>query len=95
MHKRIEIILKKEFEPQILEVVDDSAKHAGHAEVRGATGATHFSVLIVADCFTGKTLVERHRMIYESLKEELKSSIHALAIKAYTPQEHTAQGHKL
>ena len=87
MRKQIETILTKKFNPQILQVIDNSAKHAGHSEIKNTTGATHFSVLIVADCFVDKTLVARHRLIYEALANELKTSVHALAIKAYTPQE--------
>ena len=86
MHQEIESILSSRFHPQILKVTDDSAQHAGHAEVKGSSGGTHFSVMIVADCFRGKSLVQRHRLIYESLESQFKKSIHALAIQAYTPE---------
>ncbi len=84
MKAKIEKILRDKFHPQSLEVTDDSAKHAGH-NPDAQKGGTHFSVLVVSDAFNGKTLVERHRMIYAALKGPLGSSVHALAIKAQTP----------
>jgi BolA family transcriptional regulator, general stress-responsive regulator len=77
--------LNDAFAPQRLDIVDDSHKHAGHEGARGGGG--HFNVMIVADAFTGQTSVQRHRMIYTALGEELKQAIHALSIKAYTPTE--------
>lgn len=55
------------------------------------SGGTHFAVLIVADQFEGKSLIERHRMVHDVLKAQLKDGIHALAIKAYTSQEYSAR----
>ena len=85
---KLQIILTNKFHPTVLKIIDDSAKHAGHAGVQGSTGSTHFSVLIVSDIFSGKSLVERHRLIYETLKDEWKASLHALAIQAFTPEEY-------
>ena len=79
-------MLNEQFCPQHLEIIDDSSQHAGHREAQGSEG-THFSVLIVSDIFLGKSLLQRHRLIYESLESAMKDSIHALAIKAYTPEE--------
>jgi len=71
--------------PLRLEIEDDSAKHAGHAS---AGGGGHFRLTIVADAFAGKSLIQRHRMVYDALDELLKQNeIHALSIKAYTAQE--------
>jgi BolA protein len=75
---KIEKILQETFTPQFLEVIDDSAKHAGHA---GAKEGGHFQVNIVSSAFEGKKLIDRHRMIYEALKP-VKHLIHALAIQA-------------
>lgn len=82
---RIRARLNQAFAPQQLDIVDESHKHAGHEGARGGGG--HFNVLIVADAFAGQTLIQRHRMIYTALGEELKQAIHALSIKAYTPAE--------
>ena len=75
---KIEKILQDTFKPQYLEVIDDSAKHAGHA---GAKEGGHYNVTIVSSAFEGKKPIDRHRMIYEALKP-LQQSIHALAIQA-------------
>ena len=82
MKANIEKILQDQFHPKALEVIDDSHKHAGH-NPDARNGGTHFSVNIVSEAFKGKTLVERHRMIYEALKGPLNQGVHALAIKAF------------
>lgn len=74
---RIEDILTQIFDPVFLEVVDESAKHAGHP---GASQGGHFKVIMASTRFEGKTLLEAHRMIYRAL-EPLKGTIHALAIQ--------------
>jgi BolA protein len=87
---RVELIrakLTQVFTPQQLEIIDESHKHAGHAGARAGGG--HFNVHIVAQAFGGKSLVERHRMVYAALGEELKRDIHALSIKAFAPDERT------
>ena len=71
--------------PVHLEIVDESHKHIGHAGAR--QGGGHFRVNIVSDSFNGKSLVERHRMVYASLNEAMQHDIHALSIKAATPEE--------
>ena len=72
-------------EPQTLELYDESHEHVGHAGARGGGG--HFQVLIVSRQFTGKSALARHRMVYASVADMMKRDIHALAIKAYTPEE--------
>lgn len=88
---RIREKLEKELSPVELEVEDVSYQHAGHAAVRGsasgADGETHFNLRVVSDAFQGKSLVKRHRMIYDLLQEELQSGLHALSIVAKTPAE--------
>ncbi|XP_010448261.1 PREDICTED: sufE-like protein 1, chloroplastic/mitochondrial [Camelina sativa] len=82
--------LEKELNPVELEVEDVSYQHAGHAAVRGSAGddgETHFNLRIVSDAFQGKSLVKRHRLIYDLLQEELKNGLHALSIVAKTPAE--------
>jgi BolA protein len=74
------------FEPSRLEIVDDSASHAGHAGSRPG-GESHFTVLIEAAAFAGKPKVARQRLVYQALSEELKGPIHALTLKALAPGE--------
>lgn len=83
---QIEQILTERFHPVKLKVTDDSRSHAGHNPA-AAGGNTHFSVEIVSNEFTGKKLIERHRMVYAVLNEGLQTHIHALAIKALSPEE--------
>jgi stress-induced morphogen len=84
---RIREKLEKELSPVELEVDDISYQHAGHAGVRGSDGETHFNVKVVSKEFGGKSLVKRHRLIYNLLQEELESGLHALSIVAKTPDE--------
>lgn len=78
--------LRRAFSPLRLDVIDDSARHAGHAGAR-PEGETHFKVAIVAQAFAGKTALERHRMVNQVLAEELSGPVHALNISARAPDE--------
>jgi len=71
--------------PEALEVIDESAAHAGHAGAR--SGGGHYRLVIVARAFEGKPAQLRHRMVYDALAPMMKHEIHALAIKAYAPGE--------
>jgi len=84
--QRIRNILESTFCPTLLEIEDESWKHAGHTGIR-EHGGGHFVVRIVATCFRGKTRVERHRMVNEALGGAFEADIHALSIKASTPEE--------
>lgn len=77
--------LQEAFAPEALEIHDDSHRHVGHPGA--ASGAGHFSVHIVSDRFTGKKLLERHRMVYEALGPLLRGDIHALSITALSPDQ--------
>ena len=77
--------LTRVFQPQTLDVIDESHLHAGHAGSH-PHGESHFRVKIVSQAFTGKSRVEAHRMINDTLKEELKERVHALAIQASAPK---------
>ncbi|KAJ6297682.1 hypothetical protein OIU76_018902 [Salix suchowensis] len=79
--------LERELSPVELEVEDISYQHAGHAGVRGSTGETHFNVKVVSKEFEGKSLVKRHRLIYNLLQDELQSGLHSLSIVAKTLDE--------
>ncbi len=72
-------------DPQRVELIDDSAKHAGHAGARNGGG--HYRLLIVAECFRGKSTLARHRLVYDALGELMRSRIHALSIRSLTPDE--------
>ena len=71
--------------PESLEIVDESAAHAGHEGAKGGGG--HYRLLIVSPEFAGKPAQLRHRMVYEALGPMMKNEIHALAIRAYAPGE--------
>ena len=88
-HDTIMQKLARAFTPARLDVVDESHHHAGHAGHREG-GETHFRVHIVSDAFRGKSRVERHRMVNETLAAELKGGVHALAIHASAPGENGA-----
>jgi BolA protein len=75
--------------PSRLELLDESAKHAGHAGARPG-GNTHWRLTIVSAAFTGNTTVSRHRMIYHALGELMQDPIHALSIDARAPGEFDA-----
>ena len=80
---RIKEKLLSGLDAERVDVIDESHKHAGHAGAK--TGMGHFEVHIVAAAFTGKSLLERHRMVYEVLGDMIQNDIHALSIKASTP----------
>ena len=76
--------------PLSMDVIDDSAKHAGHMLHPGGVeprGETHFTVKITAAAFAGQSRLQRHRMINQLLTEELQNGVHALAIEAKAPGE--------
>ncbi|HKQ24395.1 MAG TPA: BolA family protein [Burkholderiales bacterium] len=71
--------------PDALEVFDESHEHAGHAGAKDGGG--HYQLVIVSREFTGKPAVARHRLVYQALSDLMPKRIHALAIRAYTPEE--------
>lgn len=73
-------------EPSLVEIEDDSARHAGHA----GAGGGHFRLTIVSPRFAGCRTLERQRMVYDALASLLKREIHALSIIAKTPDEHAS-----
>ena len=75
----------EQFHPVALNIVDDSAAHAGHAGA--AAGGGHFQLTIVSEQFKGKLPVARHRMVYEALSDLMHKEIHALQIEAFTPDQ--------
>jgi BolA protein len=73
-------------EPTQLDIINESELHASHRSSPG-TGESHFRILIVSQAFTGKSRVDRHRIVNELLADELSGRIHALALKTYAPGE--------
>jgi BolA protein len=82
---QIENCLREAFQPESLEVIDESHLHAGHAGAKSGKG--HFDVLIVSEKFRDQNQVNRHRLVYQALGELMSTDIHALSIKAFTPDE--------
>ena len=76
--------LTERLEPVVLELVDDSAAHAGHA---GAREGAHFNLRIVSAKFAGLPRISRHRLVYDALRPWMAEGVHALAIDARTPDE--------
>ncbi len=77
--------LRETLQPLMLEVIDESAQHHGHAGANGTGSGTHFKVRITSHIFTGKTPVMRHRLVYDSLQDFIDQGLHALAIEAKAP----------
>ncbi len=82
----IEARLRAALAPAALEIIDESHRHAGHAGAR-PEGETHFRVRVVSEKFEGLSRVERQRLIYDALREEMDNPIHALAVTTLTPAE--------
>jgi BolA family transcriptional regulator, general stress-responsive regulator len=80
----IRAVLEQALAPQSIEVVDDSAHHAGHA---GALERGHYRVTLVASAFAGRAQLERHRMVYSAVAPLMGRGIHALSIIAHAPNE--------
>ena len=83
--QRMRVLLTEALAPTRLEIIDDSHTPAGHAGARGGQG--HFSVAIVSAAFAGKLPLARHRLVYAALDELMQADIHALSIRARTPEE--------
>jgi BolA protein len=78
------------FAPQMLEVADESASHAGHGGATrpdGSQGETHFHIRMVTAAFEGVSRVERQRRVHAALAEELRGPVHALSLSLVTPAE--------
>lgn len=82
--------LTQAFAPTRLTVTDDSHRHAGHAGAR-PEGETHFTVEIVSAQFAGRSRVDRQRLVYAALTEELQTRVHALALTTLAPGEDRAR----
>lgn len=83
---RMRAKLEAALTPSLLEIDDDSAKHAGHAGARQG-GESHFSVRLVSAAFAGKSRVDRQRLVHGVLADELAGPVHALALQLKAPGE--------
>jgi BolA protein len=79
--------LEEALKPDVIEIIDHSAAHADH--VGNKKGGGHYNVTIVSQQFEGKTLVQRHQLIYQVMGDMMKEDIHALGINALTPSENS------
>jgi len=86
--ERIYRKLAEAFQPILLEITDDSKHHIGHAG-HHVKGETHFSIKIVSLAFEKKRTLERHRMVYAILEDELKEHVHALALETLSASEYS------
>jgi BolA protein len=77
--------LEESLRPDLLEVIDDSHRHAGHAGA--ADGRGHFTVLIVSRRFAGLGTLQRHKLVYDVVGDMMITDIHALSIQALAPDE--------
>ena len=85
--ERLSAALTRAFGPTVLRVVDDSARHAGHAGHRPG-GETHYDVLVVSEAFRGRSKVERSRAVHHVLEAEFRSGMHASSLTLRTPEEY-------
>ena len=84
LSERIEVALREALQPSEFMLQDDSHLHAGHA---GAREGSHYTVRLVSERFAGLKRLARHRLVYDALREQMQSGIHALAIDARAPGE--------
>jgi BolA protein len=84
--ERLRACLEQALQPARLQIVDESARHHGHVGAR-PEGETHFQVTVVSAAFTGRSRLERQRLVHQAAAELLRGPIHALSIRALTPEE--------
>lgn len=90
IHNLIKDKLNSALSIEQLEITDESYMHKGHAGAR-EEGETHFNITIISENFDSLSRIERHRLIYDILSEELKDRIHALKLKTVTPEEYNSK----
>jgi BolA protein len=83
---QIRTLLTERLQASSVEIVDESHRHAGHTGRQDPLSAGgHYALYVVSPLFVGKTLLQRHRLVYDALATEMGSTIHALSIQAFTP----------
>jgi len=83
--EKIRLAIELSLKPESLDIIDQSHRHAGHAGARDGRG--HFDVRVVSDIFAGKLPLARHRLVFAAVGDLLETDIHALSIKALSPDE--------
>ena len=86
LQREIETLLQQAFAPSFLDVINDSATHRGHSGDDGS-GESHFTVVVESAAFSGKSRLERQRMVNRALGDIPGARVHALAIRASAPGE--------
>ncbi|KAB2833604.1 MAG: BolA family transcriptional regulator [Caedimonadaceae bacterium] len=86
---QIEEKLTKEFSPLFLKIEDDSHRHVNHGNY-SVGGESHFTITLISKNFTDLSRLQRHQQVYTCLQKELKSKIHALCLKLFSPEERAA-----
>ena len=82
---QLELALQEKLQPFALDIVDESAAHAGHSGSDGTGQGTHFRVRIASHNFAGKSRVACHRLVYDALQDFMDHGLHALALETETP----------
>lgn len=85
MPEKIESLLRTQLAASVVEIEDETRLHAGHAGAAGGGG--HYRVVVVSDQFADLSLMQQHRLVYAALAGEMKTTIHALALRTYTPEQ--------
>ena len=83
--EKIRLAIESALKPSSLDIIDQSHRHAGHAGARDGRG--HFDVRVVSELFEGKLPLARHRLVFAAVGNLLETDIHALSIKALSPDE--------
>ena len=82
---KITALLQAAFAPVVCKLIDESAAHAGHAGA--ASGGSHYRLHLVATTFENRSRIDRHRLVYDCLRDMMQSEIHALALTTAAPSE--------
>jgi len=88
---RLTAVLTRAFAPSLLRVLDDSARHVGHAG-HDPAGETHYDVLLVSAAFRDRSRVERARAVHDVLRAEFSAGLHAISLTLRTPEEYSRYG---
>ena len=83
--EKIRLAIESSLKPSSLEIIDQSHRHAGHAGARDGRG--HFDVRVVSELFKGKLPLARHRLVFAAVGNLMETDLHALSIKALSPDE--------
>lgn len=87
----IQATLTEKLKADLVEITDQSDRHKHHKH--SPQGSGHYDAIIVSTLFAGKTLMQQHRLVYSALEQELQTTIHALSLSTFTPQQWSDQRH--